>query len=154
MARVRSTASVSREGDDAEITKIAPISKMMRRSGLVIMEKVVSKGEATEVEQTAAEDASDDEAEEDYNILSPSKPSHIEFGKPTVAAEDMILMKKLGYFGEAESKLVRFAREEVVPKPKDDEVVAFKSFFRAGFRFPLHEMIGEFLIFLRYTFIS
>jgi hypothetical protein len=71
------------------------------------------------------------------------KPSHIEFGKSTVTADDMVMMKKLGYFGEAESKLVRFAREEVVPQPREDEIVVFKSFFRAGLRFPLHEMIGE-----------
>jgi hypothetical protein len=83
--------------------------------------------------------------EEDYNILSPSKPSHIEFGKSTVTAEDMIMMKKLGYFGEAESKLVRFAGEEVVPEPKEDEVVVFKSFFRARLRFPLYDIIGEVL---------
>jgi hypothetical protein len=49
---------------------------------------------------------------------------------------------KLGYFGEAESKLIRFAGEEVIPEPKKDEVVVFKSFFRAGLRFPLNEMIG------------
>jgi hypothetical protein len=51
----------------------------------------------------------------------------------------------LGYFGEAESKLVRFASEEVVLEPKDNEVVAFKSFFRAGLRFPLYDIIGEVL---------
>jgi hypothetical protein len=45
---------------------------------------------------------------------------------------DMLMMMKLGYFGEAERKLVRFAREETTPAPKDDEVVVFKSFFRAG----------------------
>jgi hypothetical protein len=57
-------------------------------------------------------------------------------------ADDMVIMKKLGYFGEAESKLVRFAGEEVVPEPKDDQVVVFKSFFRAGLRFPLYDIIG------------
>ena len=55
------------------------------------------------------------------------------------------MMKKLGYFGEAESKLVRFAGEEVVSELKKDEVVVFKSFFRAGLRFPLYDMIGEVL---------
>jgi hypothetical protein len=55
------------------------------------------------------------------------------------------MMKKLGYFGEAESKLIRFAGEEVIPEPKDDEVVVFKSFFRAGLRFPLYDIIGEVL---------
>jgi hypothetical protein len=40
----------------------------------------------------------------------------------------MPMMMKLGYFGEAERKLVRFAGEETTPVPKDDEVVVFKSF--------------------------
>ena len=55
------------------------------------------------------------------------------------------MMKKLGYFGEAESKLIRFASEEVILEPKDDEVVVFKSFFRAGLRFPLYDIKGEVL---------
>jgi hypothetical protein len=55
------------------------------------------------------------------------------------------MMMKLGYFGEAESRLVRFAGGEVIPELKEDEVVVFKSFFRAGLRFPLNEMIGEVL---------
>jgi hypothetical protein len=57
----------------------------------------------------------------------------------------MPMMIKLGYFGEAEKKLIRFAGEETTPTPKNDEVVVFKSFFRAGLRFPLNEMIGEVL---------
>jgi hypothetical protein len=59
----------------------------------------------------------------------------------------MPMMMKLGYFGEAERKLVRFAGEETTPMTKDDEVVVFKSFFRAGLRLPLNEMIGEVLKF-------
>jgi hypothetical protein len=52
------------------------------------------------------------------------------------------MMMKLGYFGEVESKLIRFAGEETIPEPKKDEVIVFKSFFRAGPQFPLNEMIG------------
>jgi hypothetical protein len=55
-------------------------------------------GVIVEAEQTFVEAASD--VEEDDGILSPSKPSHIEFGKSTVKAEDLILIKKLGYFGK------------------------------------------------------
>jgi hypothetical protein len=55
------------------------------------------------------------------------------------------VMKKLGYFGDNEDGLIRFAREEVILEPKDDEVVVFKSFFGAGLRFPLYDMIGEVL---------
>ena len=71
MARVRSTARVSREGDDVEVTEIAPISEVMRRSGLVVSEEAVAEGETAEAEQTVVEDGSDDEIEEDNSILSP-----------------------------------------------------------------------------------
>jgi hypothetical protein len=77
--------------------------------------------------------------------LIPSKPSHLDFEKFTVSEADMPMMMKLGYFGEAERKFVRFAGEETTPAPKDDEVVVFKSFFTAGLWLPLNEMIGEVL---------
>jgi hypothetical protein len=144
MAQVRYTARVSREGDEAEVTETTPISEMMRRSGLVVSEEANAEGETAEAEQTVI-NRSDDETEEDYNILSPSKPIHIEFGKSTVSEEDLVMMKKLGYFGEEGSKLIHFAGEEVVPEPKDDEVVVFKSFFKVGLRSPLYDIIGEVL---------
>jgi hypothetical protein len=43
MARVRSTASVSREVDDTETTETALISEMMRRSSLLITKKLFLK---------------------------------------------------------------------------------------------------------------
>jgi hypothetical protein len=78
-------------------------------------------------------------------FLIPSKPSHLDFEKSTVSEADVPMMMKLGYFGEAEQKLIRFAEEETTPVSKDDEVIIFKSFFRAGLRFPLNEIIGEVL---------
>jgi hypothetical protein len=62
-----------------------------------------------------------------------------------VKAKDLVVMKKLEYFGENDVKLVWFAGEEVIQEPRDDEVVVFKSFFRVGLWFPLYEMIGEVL---------
>jgi hypothetical protein len=62
-----------------------------------------------------------------------------------VSEADVPMMMKLVYFGEAEKKLIRFAGEETTPTLKNDEVVVFKSFLRAGLRFPLNEMIGEVL---------
>jgi hypothetical protein len=41
--------------------------------------------------------------------------------------------------------LIRFAGEEVVLEIRDDEVIVFKSFFRAGLWFPLYEMIRDVL---------
>jgi hypothetical protein len=139
MARVRSTARVSREGDETKATETAPISEVMKRSGLVVADEGASNAEA---EQTVVEGEDVVESVEDYNILIPTKPSHLDFEKSTVTEDDMPMMMKLGYFGEAESKLIRFAGEETIPEPKKDEVIVFKSFFRAGLRFPLNEMIG------------
>jgi hypothetical protein len=57
--------------------------------------------------------------------------------------DDLVLVKKLGYFGKNNDDLIRFIGDEIVLEPKDDEVVVFKSFFRTGLRFPLYKMIGE-----------
>jgi hypothetical protein len=146
MARVRSTARVIREGEEAKATETTPISKVMRQSGLVVTEGAIDEGAPTaEAEQADIEEENVDEEEEDYNTLIPTKPSHLDFEKSTVSEADVPMMMKLGYFGEAEKKLIHFAGEETTPKLKDDEVVVFKSFFRAGLWFPLHEMIGEVL---------
>ena len=112
MARVRFTARVSREGDEAEAAETAPISEVMKRSGLVVLGEVTDEGALNaEAGQTMVEGESDNESEEDNNILNPTKPSHLEFEKSTVTEDDMTMMKKLGYCGESESKLVRFAGE-------------------------------------------
>jgi hypothetical protein len=102
MARIRSTARLTNKGEETEATEIAPISEIMRRSWLVVQEGeefIPEKDDViAEAEHTIAEATSDDE--EDDVILSPSKPSHIEFGKSTMKTEDLVLMKKLGYFGK------------------------------------------------------
>ena len=41
--------------------------------------------------------------------------------------------------------MIRFTGQEVIPEPKEDEVVVFKSLFRAGLWFPLYDMIGDVL---------
>jgi hypothetical protein len=137
MARVRSTARVGSEGDETESTKTVPISEAMKRSGLVTSEEApVAETEQADVEET--------ESEDDYSA-APSKPSHLDFGKSTISEDDLPKMLKLGYFSEAKKELVRFGGEETTPKPEKDEVVVFKSFFKAGLRFPLNKMIADVL---------
>ena len=109
MARVRSTARVTRDEEEAEATETAPISKVMRQSGLIVTEGASEEGApAAEVEQADIEEGNADEEEIDYNTVMPSKPSHLDFGKSTISEADMPMMIKLGYFGEAEKKLIRF----------------------------------------------
>jgi hypothetical protein len=46
MVRMRSTARVSREGDETEVAEIASISEVMKRSGLVVADEGASNAEA------------------------------------------------------------------------------------------------------------
>jgi hypothetical protein len=152
MARVRSTARVERDGGKAEGAETVPISEAMQRSGLVTSEGIrTAETEQTvvETEQVAAE-AEEENIEEadpddDYHIAVPSKPSHLDFGKSTVSKADLSKMVKSGYFSENEKKLLRFGGEETTPKPEKDEIVIFKSFLKAGLRFPLNRMISDVL---------
>jgi hypothetical protein len=134
MARVRSTARVDREGDETEATETVPISEAMRRSGLATSEDAPAAGaEQADVEEIGSED--------DYSCGMPSKPSHLDFGKSTISEADLPKMMKLGYFSEAKKELICFGGEETIPKPGKNEVVVFKSFLKAGLRFPLNRMI-------------
>jgi hypothetical protein len=137
MARVRSTARVTRDGEEAESAETTPISKVMKRSGLVASKDAPpAEAEQADVEET--------ESEDDYSVV-PSKPSHLDFGKSTISEDDLPKLLNLGYFSEAKKELVRFGGEETTPKPGKDEVVVFKSFFKAGLRFPLNKMIADVL---------
>jgi hypothetical protein len=76
MARVGSTARVTRDGEEAEAIETAPISKLMRQSGLFVTEGASDEGApAAEAEKADIEEG-DAEEEIDYNIIMPSKPSH------------------------------------------------------------------------------
>jgi hypothetical protein len=78
MARVRSTARVTREGDETEVTETTPISKVMKQSGLVVREGTTDEGApAAETEQVDVEEDEADEEEIHYSVM-PSKPSHLE----------------------------------------------------------------------------
>jgi hypothetical protein len=58
MAKVRSTARVTREGEETE----APISKVMRQSGLVVTEGAIEEdAPAAEAEQDVEEENVDEE---------------------------------------------------------------------------------------------
>jgi hypothetical protein len=126
MARVRSTARIMRDEEEAEAAETALISEVMRQSGLVVIEGASEEGApAAEAEQADIEEGNADEEEIDYNTVMPSKPSHLDFGKSTVSEADMPMMIKLGYFEESEKKLIRFGGEETTLKPENDEVVVF-----------------------------
>jgi hypothetical protein len=62
MARVRSTARVTRDGEEVEAAETAPISEVMRQSGLVVSEGASDEGAPiAEAEQADIEEGEADE---------------------------------------------------------------------------------------------
>ena len=105
MARVRLTTRITRDGEEAEAAETAPISEVMRQSGLVVTEGASVKGApAAKAEQADIEEGDAGEEEIDYNTIMPSKPSHLDFGKSTVSEDDMPMMIK--------ARLLQRSREE------------------------------------------
>jgi hypothetical protein len=70
------------------------------------------------------------------------RPSHVVFGKSTVKQGQIEAMKGKHFH---DISIVRAGGENTVPLPEADEVVVFKSFMKAGLRFPLHKMLVEVL---------
>jgi len=76
MARVRSTARVTRDGDEAEAAETAPISEVMRQSGLVVTEGAADEeSPAAETEQADIEEGDANEGEIGYDILCHRSPT-------------------------------------------------------------------------------
>jgi hypothetical protein len=70
------------------------------------------------------------------------RPSHVVFEKSTIIQGQIEAMKGK-YFHDV--FIVRAGGESIVPLPEGDEVVVFRSFMKAGLRFPLHKMLVEVL---------
>jgi hypothetical protein len=137
MARIRSTDRLTTGGEIADVADTTPISEVMRESGIV----EPNDREGADVVEKSDSEALADNNEYDPSIIHPNKPSQNEFGKSTIKAKDLDVLKRLGYFGQKDDTMIRFAGDEIIPEPKSDVVVVFRSFFRTGLRFSMYEMI-------------
>jgi hypothetical protein len=72
----------------------------------------------------------------------PWRPSHVVFGKSTVKQGQIEVMKDK-YFHDI--SIVRDGGESTIPFSEANEVVVFKTFMKAGLRFPLHKILVEVL---------
>jgi hypothetical protein len=72
----------------------------------------------------------------------PSKLSYIEIGRSTLREKDLQSIKRLGYFTKVN---VRLPGDETILNPGKDEVVVYKSFFKAGLQLPMYNMIVKVL---------
>jgi hypothetical protein len=72
----------------------------------------------------------------------PWRPSHSIFGKSTIKQSHLENMRGR-YFRDM--SIVRAGGDINVPAPEENEVVIFRSFFKAGLRFPLSKFVVEVL---------
>jgi hypothetical protein len=86
----------------------------------------------------------DSSVSEDFGDVEdwPWRPSHVVFGKSTVKKGHVEAMKGK-YFHDV--SIVRIGGENIVPLPEKDELVVFRSFMKAGLRFPLHKFLVKVL---------
>lgn len=112
-------------------------------------EATASRIEVTTV-VTSNENSDDIDIEEDNTTIWPTKPSHVNFGKSTTKEGRIDVLNRLGYIDNMD--WVRLGGDDVVPNPRKDKVVIFRSFHRAGLKFPLHKtlvaMLKRFNIYL------
>jgi hypothetical protein len=93
-------------------------------------------------EDTDDSDSYDAESGGKYSEDRPWLPSHAVFGKSTIKQSHLDNMRGR-YFRDM--SIVRVDADRVVPAPEENEVVIYRSFFKAGLRFPLSRFVVEVL---------
>jgi hypothetical protein len=93
-------------------------------------------------EDTSDGDSFDVESGDEDTEDRPWRPSYSIFGKSTIKQSHLENMRGR-YFRDM--SIVRAGGDNNVPAPKENEVVIFRSFFKAGLRFPLSKFVVEVL---------
>jgi hypothetical protein len=93
-------------------------------------------------EDTGDSDSYDVESGDEYSEDRPWRPSHTVFRKSTIKQIHLDNMRGT-YFRDM--SIVRAGRDNTAPAPKENEVGIYRSFFKAGLRFPLSKFVVEVL---------
>jgi hypothetical protein len=93
-------------------------------------------------EDTGDSNSYDVESGDEDSEDRPWRPSHAIFGKSTIKQSDLENMRGR-YFRDI--YIVRAGGYNNVPAPEENEVVTYRSFFKAGLRFPLSKFVVEVL---------
>jgi hypothetical protein len=93
-------------------------------------------------EDTGDNDSYDVESGDEDSEDRPWRPSHSIFGKSTIKQSHLENMRGR-YFQDM--SIVRVGGDNNIPTPEENEVVIFRTFFKAGLRFPLSKFVVEVL---------
>jgi hypothetical protein len=107
------------------------------------MEKIARETLEGLSEGTSDSDSYDVESGGEDSEDRPWRPSHAVFGKSTIKQSHLDNMR--GRYFRDMSIVRADDGERTVPTPEENEVVIFRSFFKAGLRFPLSKFVVEVL---------
>jgi hypothetical protein len=93
-------------------------------------------------EDTGDNDSYDVESGDEDSEDRPWRPSHSVFGKSTIKQSHLENMRGR-YFWDM--SIIRAGGDNNVPAPEENKVVIYRSFFKAGLRFPLSKFVVEVL---------
>jgi hypothetical protein len=93
-------------------------------------------------DDTSDSDSYDAESGDEDSEVQPWRPSHSIFEKSTIKQSHLENMTGR-YFWDM--SIVRAGGDNNVPAPEENEVVIYRSFFKAGLRFPLSKFVVEVL---------
>jgi hypothetical protein len=118
---------------------IAGFVESMARTNTEKITKEILEGLS---EDTDDSDSYDVESGDKDSEDRPWRPSHSIFGKSTTKQSHLENMRGR-YFRDM--SIVRTDGDNNVPVPEENKVVIFRSFFKAGLRFPLSKFVVEVL---------
>jgi hypothetical protein len=131
-------------------TKLSEEEKLLEEKTAGFIESI-AKTNTEKITKEILEGLSKDTDDSDsYDVESggedsedrPWRPSHAVFGKSTIKQSHLDHMRGR-YFRDM--SIVRADVDRAVPAPEENEVVIYRSFFKAGLRFPLSRFVVEVL---------
>jgi hypothetical protein len=138
---------MSQDKKVAAETKLSEEEKLLEENTAGFVESI-AKTNTEKITKEILEGLTDDS--DSYDVESggedsedrPWRPSHAVFGKSTIKQSHLDNMRGR-YFRDM--SIVRADVDRAVPAPEENEVVIFRSFFKAGLRFPLSRFVVEVL---------
>jgi hypothetical protein len=118
---------------------IAGFYESMAKTNTEKITKEIMEGLSEDSDDSDSYDVeSGDEDSEDR----PWRPSHTIFGKSTIKQSHIDAMRGR-YFRDM--SIMRIGGDSTAPAPEENEVVIYRSFLKAGLRFPLSKFVVEVL---------
>jgi hypothetical protein len=125
------------EGKKAANPYIAGFIESMAKTNTEKITKEILEGLS---EDTGDSDSYDVDSGDEDSEDRPWHPSHTIFGKSTIKQSHIDAMRRR-YFRDM--SIIRVGGDNTTPALEENEVVIYRSFFKAGLRFPLSKFVVE-----------